>query len=210
MLKKYAVLGRVRNGKIMGIVRVNTQEAAVKTMAALYEGGVTVAELTFTVPYAHSILEGLTREYGDRMLIGAGTVLDEATARLAILSGAQFIVTPTVNADVIRLANRYGVPCFAGVNTPTELIAALECGVDVVKLFPASCFKPSVIKDLKAPFPNAEIMPTGGINRENIKAWLAAGAFSCGVGGELVAGAKTGDYAAVTETAKAFVEIVSE
>ena len=210
MLKKYAILERVNQEKIMGIVRVATLDAAAKTMAALYEGGVTVAELAFTMPYAHTILEALTKEYGDRMLIGAGTVLDEATARLAILSGAQFLVTPAVNADVVRVANRYGIPCFTGVNTPTELVSALECGVDVVKLFPASGFKPSVIKDLKAPFPNAEIMAVGGVSLENIKAWIDAGAFACGIGGELVAGAKTGDYAAVTAAARAFREIVSK
>ena len=208
MLKKYAVLERVHQEKIVGIVRVENEEAAENTMAALCEGGIGVAELTFTVRYAHTILEGLTKKYGDKMLLGAGTVLDEATARIAILSGAQFLVTPSLNTDVIRLANRYGIPCFSGVSTPTELQTALEYGVDVVKLFPASCFKPSVIKDWKGPFPNAEIMPTGGVSLGNISEWLSVGAFACGVGGELVAGAKTGDYASVTAKAREFRALV--
>ena len=210
MLKKYAVLQKMQEEKIVGIIRVDSVEKAEKTLAALYEGGLSVVELTFTIPYAHTILESLTKTYRGKMIIGAGTVLDEATARLAILSGAEFLVTPTVNVDVIRLANRYGIPCMTGVNTPTELVTALENGVDVVKLFPAGNFKPSVIKDLKAPFPNAEIMPTGGISLANIKSWLDAGAYACGVGGELVAGAKTGDYASVTATAKEFKEIVAK
>ena len=210
MLKKYETLDRVYREKIMGIVREDDADAAKKTMAALYKGGVTVAEFTFTFPYAHTILEELTKEYGDRMLLGAGTVLDEATARLAILSGARFLVTPNVNPDVVRLANRYGIPCFAGISTPTELVTALECGVEVVKLFPASTFKPSAIKDLKGPFPNVEIMPVGGVTRDNIKDWLAAGAFACGVGGDLVSGAKSGDYDAVTEMARTYVEMIAE
>ena len=115
-----------------------------------------------------------------------------------------------MNVEVIKLANRYGIPCLSGINTPTELVAALENGVDVVKLFPASNFKPGIIKDLKAPFPNAEIMPTGGVSLANIKEWIAAGAYACGVGGELVAGAKTGDYASIVKTAKAFKELVAE
>ena len=209
-MKKYEILKQIKEEKIVGIIRVDSVEKAEKTLDALYEGGLKVVELTFTIPYAHTILAALTQKYAGKMVIGAGTVLDEATARIAILSGAEFLVTPTVNVDVIKLANRYGIPCLSGINTPTELVAALENGVDVAKLFPASNFKPGIIKDLKAPFPNAEIMPTGGISLANIKEWIAAGAYACGVGGELVAGAKTGDYASIVKTAKAFKELVAE
>lgn len=209
-MKKYDVLKQIKEEKIVGIIRVDSVEKAEKTLDALYEGGLKVVELTFTIPYAHTILAALTQKYAGKMVIGAGTILDEATARIAILSGAEFLVTPTVNVEVIKLANRYGIPCLSGINTPTELVAALENGVDVVKLFPASNFKPGIIKDLKAPFPNAEIMPTGGVSLANIKEWIAAGAYACGVGGELVAGAKTGDYASIVKTAKAFKELVAE
>ena len=187
---------------------MDSAEKAEKAVEALYRGGLTVVELTFTAPYAHTVLEGLTQKYRGRMTIGAGTVLDEVTARIAILSGAEFLVTPNVDPAVIRLANRYGVPCLSGVSTPTELVKALECGVDVAKLFPASSFKTSAVKDLKGPFPNAEIMPTGGVSLSNVREWLDAGAFACGVGGELVAGVKTGDYEAVTRAAIAFREAV--
>ena len=210
LMKKYDVLKQIKEEKIVGIIRVDSVEKAEKTLDALYEGGLKVVELTFTIPYAHTILAALTQKYAGKMVIGAGTILDEATARIAILSGAEFLVTPTVNVEVIKLANRYGIPCLSGINTPTELVAALENGVDVVKLFPASNFKPGIIKDLKAPFPNAEIMPTGGVSLANIKEWIAAGAYACGVGGELVAGAKTGDYASIVKTAKAFKELVAE
>ena len=209
-MKKYDVLKQIKEEKIVGIIRVDSVEKAEKTLDALYEGGLKVVELTFTIPYAHTILAALTQKYAGKMVIGAGTILDEATARIAILSGAEFLVTPTVNVEVIKLANRYGIPCLSGINTPTELVAALENGVDVVKLFPASNFEPGIIKDLKAPFPNAEIMPTGGVSLANIKEWIAAGAYACGVGGELVAGAKTGDYASIVKTAKAFKELVAE
>ena len=209
-MKKYDVLKQIKEEKIVGIIRVDSVEKAEKTLDALYEGGLKVVELTFTIPYAHTILAALTQKNAGKMVIGAGTILDEATARIAILSGAEFLVTPTVNVEVIKLANRYGIPCLSGINTPTELVAALENGVDVVKLFPAGNFKPGIIKDLKAPFPNAEIMPTGGVSLANIKEWIAAGAYACGVGGELVAGAKTGDYASIVKTAKAFKELVAE
>ena len=209
-MKKYEILKQIKEEKIVGIIRVDNVDKAEKTLDALYKGGLKVVELTFTIPYAHTILASLTQKYAGKMGIGAGTILDEATARIAILSGAEFLVTPNVNVDVIKLANRYGIPCLSGINTPTELVTALECGVDVVKLFPAGNFRTGIIKDLKAPFPNAEIMPTGGVSLANIKEWIAAGAYACGVGGELVAGAKTGDYDLVTKTAKAFKELVSE
>ena len=207
-MKKYEVLQKVKEQKIVGIIRANDQAQAERIMDALHEGGISVVELAFTTDHAHTILEALTQRYAGRATIGAGTILDEASARIAILSGADFLVTPTVNVDVIKMANRYGIPCFSGINTPTELVLALENGVDVVKLFPAGNFDPSIIKALKTPFPNAEIMPVGGISLANIKDWMKAGAFACGVGGELVAGAKTGDYQLITETAKAFLELV--
>ena len=210
MLKKYEILKRLTEEKIVGIIRVEQEEQAENAFEALYKGGVCIVELTFTIPYAHTILERVSKKYKGKMCVGAGTVLDEATARLAILSGAEFLVTPTVNPEVIKTANRYCVPCITGINTPTELITALECGVDVVKLFPAGNFKPSIIKDLKGPFPNAEIMPTGGLSKANICEWLNAGALACGVGGELVSGIKTGNYALVTQNAKEFKALIQK
>lgn len=210
MLKKYQTLSKVEQEKIVAIVRVDDAEKAIKCFDALYKGGIKVIEMTFTIPYAHTMLEKLSKEYRGEMTIGAGTVLDSETARIAILSGAEFIVSPSFNAGVAKLCNRYSVPYLCGVNTPTEAITAMEAGVDVVKLFPANNFKPSVIKDFKGPFPNIAVMPTGGVNLQTIKEWVKAGAFACGVGGELVNGYKTGDYDSITEAAKRFIKEIQE
>ena len=210
MLKKYKILEKVQKEKIVAIVRVDSAEKAEKSFDALYEGGIKVVEMTFTIPYAHSILENLSKKYGAYMTVGAGTVLDSETARIAMLSGAEFIVSPSLDKGVAEICNRYSVPYFCGVATPTEAVNALELGVDVVKLFPASDFKPSIIKDFKAPLPNLEIMPTGGIGLSNIKEWKDAGAFAFGIGGELTKGVKTGDFELVKETAKKFTEAVRQ
>lgn len=202
-MKKYETLTKIGKEKIIAIIRVSDENQAEKAMAALLDGGLACAELTFTTPFAHRIIEKLSRAYaGAGLLLGAGSVLDSETARIAILSGAEYLVTPALNTDVIRLANRYGIPVFPGTVTPTEALAALEAGADVVKLFPAGQFKPSVIKDIKAPLPNLEIVPTGGIGVKNIKEWIDAGAFACGVGGSLFSGLKEGDYKQITQNAK--------
>lgn len=210
MLKKYEVLKKIEKEKIVAIVRVDSEDKAVKCFDALYEGGIKVVEMTFTIPYAHSILESLSKKYGKVMTVGAGTVLDSETARIAMLSGAEFIVSPSLDKGVAEICNRYSVPYFCGIATPKEAVNALELGVDVIKLFPATDFNPSIIKDLKAPLPNLEIMPTGGIGLINIKAWKEAGAFSFGIGGELTKGVKTGDFVLVKETAKKFAEVVKQ
>ena len=208
MIKKYDILKKIQEERIVGIIRENDVKKIEKIFDSVYEGGLRVVELTFTCDYPHSLLEQISRKYKGKMCIGAGTVLDAATARIAIISGAEFIVTPSLNEEVIKTANRYGVPCMVGVATPTELITALEMGVDVVKLFPAKNMDYSTVKLLKGPFPNVEIMPTGGISKANICDWLNAGAFACGVGGELVAGAKKDDYELVVKTVKEFKELV--
>lgn len=209
-MKKYDVLKLIKEEKIVGIVRENDIEKIEKIFDALYEGGMRIVELTFTCDYPHSLLEQISRKYKSKMCIGAGTVLDATTARIAIMSGAEFLVTPSLNEEVVKTANRYGVPCMVGIATPTELITALEMGVDVVKLFPAKNMDYSTVKLLKGPFPNVEIMPTGGISKANICDWLKAGAFACGVGGELVAGAKTNDYELIAKTTKEFKELVQQ
>ncbi len=208
MLSKYETLRKIADEKIVAIVRVDDAEKAEKCFDALYKGGIKIVEMTFTIPYAHTMLERLNKKYGKDILIGAGSVLDSETARIAMLSGAKFIVSPSFNDGVAKICNRYSIPYFCGVNTPTELIVAKEAGVDVVKLFPANNFKPSIIKDLRGPFPTADFMPTGGVNKETIKTWLEAGAIACGVGGDLVNGYKTGDYESITENAKEYKEIV--
>lgn len=207
-MKKYEVLKRIEEEKIVAILRMADGGTAEKCFEALYDGGVTCAEFPFTAPYSHTIFESITRKFGNKMLIGAGTILDEATARIAILCGAKFLVSPTMNADVVRTGNRYGVPVLCGVATITEALAAIEAGADVVKVFPAGQFTPSVIKDWKGPVPNIEVIPMGGITLENIGDWLKAGAFACGVGGAIADGCKEGDFAKVTAAATAFKNAV--
>jgi 2-dehydro-3-deoxyphosphogluconate aldolase/(4S)-4-hydroxy-2-oxoglutarate aldolase len=202
-MKKYETLNKLADAKIIAIIRVADEGQAQKAMAALLEGGLNCVELTFTTPFAHRIIEKLSKAYADtELLLGAGSVLDAETARIAILSGAKYLLTPTLNAAVIRLANRYGIPVMPGVSTPTEALAALEAGADVVKLFPAGQFKPSVIRDFKAPLPALEIAPTGGVSVKNINEWLDAGAFACGVGGSLFAGLQEGNYRQITQNAR--------
>lgn len=208
MLQKYQTLTKIAQEKIVAILRLDDVNKAEKCFDALLKGGIKVVEITFTMPYVNTVLEQCSKKYGNEMLIGAGTVLDSETARIAMLAGAKFIVSPTFNAEVAKLCNRYGLPYFCGIYTPTEALTATEAGVDVVKLFPADNFKPSFIKTIKGPLPNVEVMPTGGISLDTIGEWLKSGAVACGVGGELVKGAKTGDYEQITETAKKFAEAV--
>ena len=140
------------------------------------------------------------------MLLGAGTVLDSETARIAILSGAAYIVSPSFNLETAKLCNRYRVPYIPGCMTINEVITAMEAGADIIKIFPADLFGPKIIKDIKGPLPQAKMMPTGGVDVDNVGEWIKAGAVAVGAGSSLTKGAKTGDYKAITETAKKFID----
>ena len=144
------------------------------------------------------------------MILGAGTVMDSETARIAILSGAQYIVSPYFNAETVRLCNRYRVPCMPGAMTIKEVVEAMESGADIVKVFPGEAFGPKILKAIKGPVPQAKMMPTGGVDLSNVGEWIKAGAVAVGAGGSLTKGAKTGDYKAITETAKEFIAKVKE
>jgi 2-dehydro-3-deoxyphosphogluconate aldolase/(4S)-4-hydroxy-2-oxoglutarate aldolase len=144
------------------------------------------------------------------MVIGAGTVLDPETARVAILAGAQFLVSPAVSAETARLANRYQVPYMPGADNVRDVVEAMECGADIVKVFPGEILGPEFIKAVKAPLPQASLMPTGGVSIENAATWIKAGACALGVGGHLIAGAKTGDFSSITALAKRFIEVIGE
>lgn len=144
------------------------------------------------------------------MSIGAGTVLDPETARLAMLAGAQFLVSPALNSDTARLANRYQIPYMPGVATPREVIEAMECGCEILKVFPGETLGPAWIKAVKAPLPQASLMPTGGVSIENVGTWIAAGAVAVGVGGNLTGAAQKGDYPAITALARRFLAAIRE
>jgi len=207
---KLTVLQRIHDAGLVAIVRADTADDAVALAQACIAGGVTALEVAFTTPGTLDVIANLRRQHGDRVLIGAGTVLDEQTARMAILAGAQFIISPSVDFAVIRLCHRYQVPVMPGAMTPAEIIAALEAGADIVKIFPGEAFGPEYIKALLAPLPQAPLMPTGGVTLENLAEWFKYGSVAVGVGGSLTAPAREGNYAAVTATAREFVRRIAE
>jgi len=208
---KLAVLSRVLESGLVAIVRTESSEQAARIADACAEGGVAALEVTFTVPGATGVIESLAKRYKpEQMSIGAGTVLDPETARIALLAGAQFLVSPALNPDTARLANRYQIPYMPGVATPREVIEALECGCEILKVFPGETLGPAFIKAVMAPLPQASLMPTGGVSVDNVGTWIAAGAVAVGVGGNLTAGAKTGDYASITALAKRFLAAIRE
>ena len=207
---KLAILQRIHQAGMVAIVRADTADAALALAQACVAGGVTALEVAFTTPGTLDVIASLRRQHGERVLVGAGTVLDAQTARLAILAGAQFIISPAVDAETIRTCLRYQVPAMPGAMTPTEIIAALEAGADIVKIFPGEAFGPAYVKALLAPLPQAPLMPTGGVTLDNLAEWFKYGSVAVGVGGSLTAPARNGDYAAVTATAREFVQRIAE
>ena len=171
---------------IVPVVRTSSAESAIKAIEAIYRGGVRSAEITMTVPGAIKALEKIADQFGDKIMLGAGTVLDPETTRACMLAGAQFFVTPSINLATIEIAKRYSKVICCGALTPTEVVTAWQAGSDVVKIFPAnSVGGPKYIKALKGPFPQIEMIPTGGVNLETAGEFLKAGACAVTVGGEL-------------------------
>jgi 2-dehydro-3-deoxyphosphogluconate aldolase/(4S)-4-hydroxy-2-oxoglutarate aldolase len=210
-MDKEVVLTRIQESGIVAVVRAENSDQARRIAEACLEGGVAAIEVTFTVPGAQKVIEDLAAAYsGGEMILGAGTVLDPETARIAMLSGAQYVVSPYLNVDTIRMCNRYRIPCMPGVMTIREVVEALEAGADIVKLFPGEAFGPKMIKAINGPVPQARIMPTGGVDVDNVHEWIKAGAVACGAGGSLTGGAKTGDYASITKIGKQFVSKIRE
>ena len=206
-MMKLKVLGKVIESGLVAIVRTHSSEQALRIAEACARGGAAAIEITFTVPGAAAVIADLAKEYASGgILIGAGTVLDPETARIAILAGAQYIVSPSVSADTARLCNRYQIPYMPGAGTMREIVDAMECGADIVKLFPGETLGPAFVKAVKGPLPQASLMPTGGVSVDNVGDWIRAGAVAVGVGGGLTAGAEKGNLQLVTDTAKQFVE----
>lgn len=205
-------LDRVVESGIVAVIRASRGELLVDVCEALLAGGVEVAEITFTVPDALRVLENVTDRLGDQMLLGAGTVLDTETARAAMLAGAEFIVSPTVNLDVIRLCRRYDKVVMPGALTPTEVLSAWEAGADIVKVFPSDVTGPKYLKALHGPLPQVRLMPTGGVNLDTAADFLRAGACALGIGGSLVESkaVETGDLERISSLARKYVEIVKE
>ncbi len=194
---------------VVAVVRAENGEQAVKIAEACINAGIAGIEITFTVPGAAEVIKKLSETYGaGEILVGAGTVLDPETARTAILAGAKYVVSPYLNKEVVRLCNRYQVPCMPGAMTVKEVVECMEAGADIVKIFPGELFGPAIIKAVKGPIPQARLMPTGGVSLDNVEEWIKAGSAAVGVGGNLTAGAKTGDYQSVCRIGREFVEKV--
>lgn len=205
-------LKRIMDGGIVAVVRSESSASLVKVVQALAEGGVAAAEVTFTVPDAIDVIREVRREVGESVVLGAGTVLDPETARAALLAGAEYIVSPVLNLDVIRLCRRYDKVVMPGAFTPTEILGAWEAGADVVKVFPADVGGPAYLRAIRGPLPQIRLMPTGGVDLETATRFLKAGACCLGVGSALVdpKSIAAGDFGRIRELASRYVSIVRE
>jgi 2-dehydro-3-deoxyphosphogluconate aldolase/(4S)-4-hydroxy-2-oxoglutarate aldolase len=204
-------MGRIRDLGLVPVVRAQSAEEAIQAIDAIRAGGIDVLEVTMTVPDAVPLIAQVAKRFGTDAVIGAGTVLDAETARAVILAGAQFVVTPTLRAETIACCKRYGVPVFPGALTPTEVLTAWEAGADMVKVFPCSAVGgASYIKALKAPLPQVDLVPTGGVNLETAADFIKAGSSALGVGADLVdlKALREGNAKLVTERARKLVGIV--
>lgn len=204
-------INKLQETGIVAVIRAQNGDEAVKIARAVKKGGIKGLEITMTVPGAVDVISELSKEFeGEDIIIGAGSVLDAETARTCILAGAEYIVSPSFNEEMVKLANRYQKPVIPGAMTVTEVVKAMEAGADLVKIFPASLFGPKIIKAIKGPVPQAPLLPTGGVSLDNVAEWIKAGSAAVGVGSSLTAGAKTGDFDKVTQTAAAFVEKIAK
>ena len=212
-MNKQDVVARIREIGLVPVVRAQSPEEAATAIDAIRAGGVPILEITMTVPGAVGLIEALSRRFGDEALVGAGTVLDPETARAVMLAGARFVVSPSLNVDTIACCHRYGVAVFPGALTPTEVVTAWQAGADMVKVFPAgNVGGASYIKALKAPLPQVELIPTGGVSLKTAGEFIKAGASALGVGADLVdlKAVREGRVAELTERARQFVEIVRQ
>jgi 2-dehydro-3-deoxyphosphogluconate aldolase/(4S)-4-hydroxy-2-oxoglutarate aldolase len=211
-MNKETILSAITDIGIVPVVRTETADAAIRSVEAIFRGGIRSAEITMTVPGAIRALEKVADEFGDRIVLGAGTVLDPETARACMLAGAQFFVTPSLRLSTIEMVKRYSKVVIPGALTPTEVLTAWEAGADIVKIFPCSAVGGAkYIKALKAPFPHIRMAPTGGVNVETIGDFLKAGACACGVGAELIDSATigAGKFEIFEERARRFLDAVA-
>jgi len=207
------ILAFITEVGIVPVVRTSSADAAIKAVEAIYNGGVRAAEITMTVPGAVKALEKVADQFGNRIVLGAGTVLDPETARICMLAGAEFFVTPSLRLSTIEMAKRYSKVVCPGALTPTEVLTAWEAGADVVKVFPCgNVGGAKYIKALKAPFPQIEMIPTGGVNLETAGDFLKAGACAVAVGGELVdaKSIKDGRYDVIEERARQYLAVIAK
>jgi len=213
MSDKAAVIETIRAVGVIPVVRAQSADEAITAIDAIREGGIPILEITMTVPGAVGVIEEVSRRYGNEAVVGAGTVLDGETARTCILAGARFVVSPSLNLETIEVCRRYGIAVMPGALTPTEVVQAWSAGADFVKVFPAGAVGgASYIKSLKAPLPQIELVPTGGVSLKTAADFIKAGASALGVGADLVdvQAIREGKQSVITERAQEFVRIVRE
>lgn len=205
-MQKTETVMAVKKAGVVSVVRGNSKEEAYKTAIACIKGGVKAIELTFTAPKADEIISELKEEYANDsdVVVGAGTVLDVVTARIAIMAGAKFIVSPSFDKETALLCNQYQIPYMPGCMTITEIQTAMRYGAEIIKVFPGSVVGKGFIKAIKAPLPQVNVMPTGGVNLENMHEWFEVGVEAVGAGSNLTGAAAKGDFAAVEEQAKLY------
>ena len=205
-------LQRVLDCGIVAVVRATDSSQLVEVCRALVEGGVDVAEITFTVPDALEVLRAVRKALGNDLLLGAGTVLDTETARAAILAGAEYLVSPALNLEVIQMAKRYGKLVIPGVYTPTEALTAWQAGADILKVFPAEIVGPAFFKAMRGPLPQLRMMPTGGVDPNTAESFLQAGAVCLGIGSQLIEpqAVAARDFGRITRLARQYRDIVCE
>jgi len=202
-MNKYLTINALTSTKIVAVIRGKDASEATELSKAAVEGGIKAIELTYTTPQIEDTFRALK---GLDVLLGAGSVLDSETARHAILNGAKFIVSSHFVEDVAKLCNRYGIPYMPGCMSIREMASALELGCDILKLFPAGHFDPSFIKAVNGPLPNVKIMPTGGINLDNMEEWINAGAVAIGIGSDLNKAYQNRGYEAVVRLSEKYIE----
>ncbi|MDD3840742.1 MAG: bifunctional 2-keto-4-hydroxyglutarate aldolase/2-keto-3-deoxy-6-phosphogluconate aldolase [Clostridia bacterium] len=205
-MQKFNILKTIQNTGIVAVIRAENEQKAKYIACACMKGGIDIIEIAFTVPGAHKVIEALSKKFENTLLIGAGTVLDSETARTAIFAGARYIVSPAFDLNTSKLCNRYQIPYMPGCMTLTEIIKAMEAGADVIKVFPGSIFGPSFIKTIKDPLPQANLMPTGGVNLDNVDQWIKNGCIAVGVGRALTKGSAE----EITKTAEQFIKKIKE
>lgn len=203
----------IRKKGIVAVIRNAKSEDIKLIVESLYNGGINIVEITMETPNALKLIKIISQEFKDDVIVGAGTVLDPETAKSAIMSGAQFIFSPTINEGTIRITKRYGIVSIPGALTPTEILNAYECGADIIKIFPAGSMGPNYIKGISGPLPHIPLMPTGGINLNNIKSYVENGSVAVGIGSSLVDTSKCMDEDYLNEIKNRsiqFVEAVAE
>ncbi|MCJ1657230.1 bifunctional 2-keto-4-hydroxyglutarate aldolase/2-keto-3-deoxy-6-phosphogluconate aldolase [Staphylococcus sp. NRL 21/187] len=204
-MKKLKTLKQLHENYLVAVVRGKSKDDAIAAVQQMIEGGIHNIEITFTTPQAEEVIRHLSETSDGHIVIDAGTVLDSATARIAILNGAKYIVSPHLDLDIAKMCNRYAVPYLPGCGSVTEIVQAMEVGVDLVKLFPGDLLGANFIKNVHGPIPHIELMPSGGVSLDNLEDWYKKGAYAVGIGSALMKNAKDGNDAVIKDNTEKFV-----